>query len=119
MSSYIDRDLTLAGIEDLKKSPWYNGCNGNYERLIRREAVDIVTELYIKQVPTADVAEVKHGEWKLCYEDWRKQIAGDECSVCGFQHFGVSISHYPYCPNCGARMDGGDFDEMPNIKSKE
>ena len=23
------------------------------------------------------------------------------------------------CPNCGARMDGGDFDEMPNIKSKE
>lgn len=73
----------------------------------------------ILNAPTADVAEVKHGEWKLCYEDWRKQIAGDECSVCGSQHFGVSISHYPYCPNCGARMDGGDFDEMPNNKSQE
>lgn len=58
MSSYIDRDLTLAGIEDLKKSPWYNGCNGNYESLIRREAVDIVTELCIKQVPAADVVEI-------------------------------------------------------------
>lgn len=38
-------------------------------------------------------------------EEWRKQIAGDECSVCGFQHFGASISHYHYCPNCGAKMD--------------
>lgn len=61
-----------------------------------------------KRIPVSDVVEVKHGEWKLCYEDWRKQIAGDECSVCGFQHFGVSISHYHYCPNCGARMDGGE-----------
>ena len=66
----------------------------------------------LEDTPTADVAEVKHGEWKLCYEDWRKQIAGDECSVCGFQHFGVSISHYHYCPRCGARMDGGANDEM-------
>lgn len=23
----------------------------------------------ILNAPTADVAEVKHGEWKLCYED--------------------------------------------------
>ena len=58
-------------------------------------------------VARADVQEIKHGEWKLCYEDWRMQIAGDECSACGFQHYGTCISHYHYCPNCGAKMDGG------------
>ena len=50
--------------------------------------------------------EVRHGKWQACFEDWRKQIEGDECSVCGFQHYGTSITHYHYCPNCGARMDG-------------
>ena len=46
----------------------------------------------------------KHGRWVVCYEDWRKQIAGDECSACGFKSFGIGISHYNYCPNCGAKM---------------
>ena len=59
----------------------------------------------MSKIPTADVVEVKHGYWKECFEDWRKQIAGDECSACGFQHYGTSISHYHYCPNCGAKMD--------------
>ena len=58
-------------------------------------------------IARADVQEIKRGEWKLCYEDWRMQIAGDECSACGFQHYGTCISHYHYCPNCGAKMDGG------------
>lgn len=54
----------------------------------------------------------KHGRWKQCFEDWRKQIEGDECSVCGFQHYGTSIGHYNYCPNCGAKMDGGNESEL-------
>ena len=59
-----------------------------------------------KEAPAADVRKIKHGEWKLYYADWRRQIAGDECSACGFQHYGACISHYHYCPNCGAKMDG-------------
>ena len=47
------------------------------------------------------------GEWKPCFEDWRKQVEGDECSACGFRHYGTSISHYNFCPNCGAKMKGG------------
>lgn len=62
----------------------------------------------LKEAHAADVQEIKHGKWKLCYEDWRMQIAGDECSACGFQHYGTCISHYHYCPNCGAKMDGGN-----------
>lgn len=62
-----------------------------------------------------DVVEVVHGEWKPCYEDWRKQIEGDECSACGFRHYGTSIRHYHYCPNCGAKMDATDN----NVGDKE
>lgn len=53
---------------------------------------------------------VRHGMWKQCFEDWRQQVAGDECSECGFRHYGCGISHYKYCPNCGAKMDGGAQD---------
>lgn len=49
--------------------------------------------------------EARHGKWGRCYEDWRHQIEGDKCSICGFEHYGTSIAHYHYCPNCGAKMD--------------
>ena len=44
--------------------------------------------------PTADVVEVKHGEWE-----------GLECNLCG--HFATYANDYNYCPECGAKMDGG------------
>lgn len=59
----------------------------------------------IKQLSTADVQEVRHGSWKPCFDDWRKQIEGDECSACGFQHYGTNIRNYNYCPQCGTKMD--------------
>ena len=74
-------------------------CNDIEEHIRKLGCIDFIAR--------ADVQEIKHGEWKLCYEDWRMQIAGDECSACGFQHYGTCISHYHYCPNCGAKMDGG------------
>lgn len=48
--------------------------------------------------------ERMRGEWQVCFEDWRKQMAGDQCSKCGFQHYGTSINHYKFCPACGAPM---------------
>lgn len=63
-----------------------------------REKITKALEEYQKQ---------SEGEWKPCFEDWRKQIEGDECSVCGFQHYGTSIRNYNFCPNCGAKMKGG------------
>lgn len=78
-------------------------CNDIEEHIRKLGCMDFIAR--------ADVQEIKHGEWKLCYEDWRMQIAGDECSACGFQHYGTCISHYHYCPNCGAKMDGGKNDD--------
>lgn len=96
MSDYIDRvalGIGLCNRDVFKNKGYADGWNA---------AVKI-----LKEAPAADVQAVKHGKWKLCYEDWRMQIAGDECSACGFQHYGTCISHYHYCPNCGAKMDGG------------
>lgn len=59
-----------------------------------------------ESIPAADVAPVVHGRWVQCFEDWRKQIEGDKCSACNFEHYGCSINHYHYCPNCGAKMYG-------------
>lgn len=84
-----------------------------YEKICYRREVCNDIEEHIRKlgcmdfIARADVQKIKHGKWKLCYEDWRMQIAGDECSACGFQHYGTCISHYHYCPNCGAKMDGG------------
>lgn len=52
------------------------------------------------------------GEWQICFEDWRKQMAGDQCSKCGFQHYGTSINHYKFCPACGAAQTDEAVDMM-------
>ena len=56
-----------------------------------------------QEQPTADVVEVKHGEWKKHGYKW-------ECSICRMR---INLDGTPvqnglnYCPNCGAKMEGG------------
>lgn len=106
MSDYIDRDLLLAEIEELKKSPWYNGGYGTYERNIRREAIDIIVDLCIRSAPAADVQEVKHGKWIKDDSD------GCYCSVCKWYadfdydyvtNNGLGNDDFNYCSHCGAK----------------
>jgi hypothetical protein len=53
-----------------------------------------------------DLQEPKTGHWEMC-ED-ADGIYG-VCDICGtdadFTHYGKA---YPYCPNCGARMESED-----------
>lgn len=78
-------------------------------------------EKLIRKAPTADVEEVKHGEWKHGREVGRRYI-GDalvsisyedfSCSVCGYK---INDRHYSqicyrFCPMCGAKMDGKGVD---------
>lgn len=97
VAEYIDKAEVLKLVE--KYSP-INGCGeGHYSGV-----ADCIGE-EIEDIPPADVAPVIHARWELCYDDYRQQIAGDKCSACGFEHYGCGISHYHYCPNCGAKMD--------------
>ena len=61
---------------------------------------------YLGYVPAADVAPVRHGRWEKKHDDvcyWH------ECSECGER---LPLNQWrqpwesPYCPNCGAKMDG-------------
>lgn len=47
------------------------------------------------ELPAADVAEVKHGEWNMSNGDYL-------CSACNQYS---DRCYYDYCPNCGAKMD--------------
>jgi hypothetical protein len=51
------------------------------------------------EAPTADVAEVKHGEWETTDTPLGRCCV---CSVCG----SCPTLEYNYCPYCGAKMDG-------------
>lgn len=52
---------------------------------------------WLESLPMVDAVPVVHGEWSGCAMNWK-------CSSC------KQNSRYTsnYCPNCGARMDGGD-----------
>lgn len=68
----------------------------------------------ISKLPAADVAPVVHGRWVVRFDGPYKRRRC-YCSHCG-KHNGVGgiaqNQEKPYCPNCGAKMDGGDSDEV-------
>lgn len=62
----------------------------------------------INEQPTADVQEVKHGEWLKPSNDSvdSKQWICSECKGLTETSYYCGHCYYNYCPNCGARMDG-------------
>ena len=69
----------------------------------------------IETAPTIDAVEVVHGSW-IEAEDFDELIKGSViCSNCRGQYQSLIIRNNeiemranktPYCPNCGAKMDG-------------
>ena len=59
---------------------------------------------YIEIIPSDDVAPVRHGRWEWDTEDIYR------CSNCAEKSHVKEVMGVPewdYCPNCGAKMDGG------------
>ena len=56
----------------------------------------------IDEIPAADIAPVQHGWW-IWNNKWEPFEFKYECSIC---HDGSDLES-KYCPNCGAKMDGG------------
>ena len=89
---YISREAALTALQD---SDLFNTT----ERQL----------LAIRELPAADVAEVVHGQWLLDsrWPSWQHR----ECSLCKItfkRTTEVEDQYWQYCPNCGARMDGGN-----------
>lgn len=105
MSRYIDVDMLRTVTDNFRFLH-----TGNYDYDCGFGDCVSRIESLMRNYSTADVAEVKYGEW----------VHGERishCSECGVEMLPENIT--PYCPNCEARMDGGDFNEMPNNKSQE
>lgn len=90
MAEYLERETLIA---------WFMPYAHTGESV---EADVVISD--IKGMKAADVAPVVHGRWIEHIDDYENWC---ECSVC----HGSSDSPLdttPYCPNCGARMDGAD-----------
>lgn len=59
----------------------------------------------VESAPTVDAVEVVHGRWI----EQEKYTFGTmyDCSICGTRILDNGHS-WNYCPNCGAKMDGGE-----------
>lgn len=93
MDEYIKRDTAIRAVMAAK---WVDGSDGAM-------AMEIVAS-----PPAADVVPVVHGEWNT----------DETCSLCGEKSTeGLDATKWDYwlpnyCPNCGAKMDGGAEDEV-------
>ena len=64
----------------------------------------------ILSLPAADVVPVVHGKWVHSrYDRSSEQFDVVKCSRCGLEAYAMAyhVRDGNYCPNCGARMDGG------------
>lgn len=58
----------------------------------------------LQKVPAADVAQVVHGRWVTHYRSGTTVAEGYVSTCCDMWNNRKS----DYCPNCGAKMDGGE-----------
>lgn len=73
--------------------------------------------LEAKNAPAVDAVPVVHGRWKQVLEelgwvDCPHIVHRNTCSICGYvkrTELNKTVK-WRYCPNCGAKMDGGEED---------
>ncbi len=105
MAEYIDRGTAIAKLTALEVTE-PNATMADVKRVLA-------------DIPAADVAPVAHGRWEWFDEDTGTPLTGYErewgwrCSRC--KHELPDNYDDPdycpmlgYCPNCNAKMDGGD-----------
>lgn len=98
MADYIDREALL--------THQYNASHSNWPQL----AEMVVGVEDIEDAPAADVAPVVHGRWEYIPQTLNT-LSQVRCPFCRWWSLDPSIDGaYNYCPNCGAKMDGGDGD---------
>lgn len=100
MAEYINREETKREL-----SEWCILLNSPH--LLSRDD----TMFLLDTIPAADVAPVVHGRWiHSRYENCCDQFELVKCSHCSHEAYAMAfyVRGGNYCPNCGARMEGGN-----------
>lgn len=90
---YIEREAVIAAIKDLP---------------FQQDIEDLSIYEEIKEVPSADVEPVRHGEWKRHKDHWCCRYICSNCEKPARYDMSYEQNLSNYCPNCGAKMDGGN-----------
>lgn len=106
----IDANATADAIaEVMDKYDGYDSCQNKVIQGLMK-AQDVVAD-----APTVDAVEVVHGWWVPLeydgYADGNPVWDLWECSKCREEHSGDEDTLTPYCPHCGAKMDGENENE--------
>lgn len=97
MTEYIEREAALAKIEWLAE---LTGDSGREHGL--RATIEV-----LQSIPAAEVAPVRHGRWERVFEDCDLCHRCSLCKKSGLRDGNEYEVLSDYCPNCGAKMDGG------------
>lgn len=102
MAEYIDREAAIRAVR---------GQRGPCRSLAQNQMLDRL-KVDVERIPAADVAPVVHGKWEYISQTLNT-LSQLRCSFCGWWSLDPSIDGaYNYCPNCGAKMDGGADDAV-------
>ena len=97
MAEYINRTALLFAMDD-----YFHGTDPDGE-----EQIGVLKmRSLVRTFGAADVAPVVHGRWEteIEYDELWGDLDYYKCSLCGNRE--LRDKQTPYCPNCGARMDG-------------
>ena len=103
MTDYISRE---AFRQELINTPFYIRCKTTPDLLTTvQDRLNDTLDL-LDNFPAADVDPVRHGEWEPS-DKHKGYVSCSICHDCYVEPEWVSDLKWNYCPNCGAKMDGG------------
>ena len=107
MKEYLCKDKAY-GHHDL--GCWYQSSVDDTPPIWTDEHLEeLLNDFYVipKDTPSADVVEVRHGEWKYPpYAPFGGSYEMKRCTVCGYKpDFDTDNPYTKFCPECGAKMD--------------
>ena len=98
MTEYIERDMLCRVLERYRKAP-----KNRYQRGVE-DGMELALNA-VKAIHTADVAPVVRGRWERDADgDWYCTNCDEVVAIC--ESGRERTYRKPYCPNCGAKMDG-------------
>ena len=92
MAEYIERGLAIAKLNALKA--------------IEPLSTMADAKQLLADMPAADVAPVVHGRWIEEFDEMKCSVCRREWNYCDNE-----TNTFNYCPNCGARMGGGETND--------